>query len=54
MTSKRCRKCVIYYLKDDRFITYHVNYMKAEVEAILASMQKSRAEVPVNNLEKLS
>lgn len=54
MTGKRCRKCVIYYLQDERFLAYHVNYMKAEVEAILASMQKSRAEVPVNNIEKLT
>jgi len=54
MTGKRCRKCVIYYLQDERFLAYHVNYMKAEVEAILASMQKSRAEVPVNNIEKLA
>ena len=37
MTSKRCRKCVIFYLKDDRVLSYHVNYMKAEVEAILNS-----------------
>ena len=54
MTSKRCRKCVIFYLKDERFLAYHVNYMKAEVEAILASMKKSRAEVPINNIEKLA
>ena len=38
MSGKRCRKCVIFYLKDDRFVSYHINYMKAEVEAILASM----------------
>ena len=37
MTSKRCRKCVIFYLKDDRFLSHHVNYMKSEVEAILAN-----------------
>ena len=52
MTSKRCRKCVIFYLKDERFLSYHVNYMKAEVETILASMQKRGAEIPINNLEK--
>ena len=34
MSGKRCRKCVIFYLNDDRFISYHINYMKAEVEAI--------------------
>ena len=39
MSGKRCRKCVIFYLQDDRFVSYHINYMKAEVEAILASMQ---------------
>jgi len=38
MTGKRCRKCVIFYLQDDRFVSYHINYMKAEIEAILASM----------------
>ena len=54
MTSKRCRKCVIFYLKDERFLSYHVNYMKAEVEAILASMQQSGAEIPINNLEKIT
>ena len=37
MSGKRCRKCVIFYLNDDRFISYHINYMKAEVEAILAN-----------------
>ena len=52
-TNKKFRKCVIFYLKDERFLAYHVNYMKAEVEAILASMKKSRAEVPINNIEKL-
>jgi len=40
MSGKRCRKCVIFYLNDDRFISYHINYMKAEVEAILASINK--------------
>jgi ATP-dependent exoDNAse (exonuclease V) beta subunit len=40
MSGKRCRKCVIFYLKDDRFLSYHVNYMKAEVESILASINK--------------
>ena len=39
MSGKRCRKCVIFYLQDDRFVSHHINYMKAEVEAILASMQ---------------
>ena len=39
MSGKRCRKCVIFYLQDDRFVPHHINYMKAEVEAILASMQ---------------
>ena len=38
-TGKKCRKCVIFYLKEDRFLSYHVNYMKAEVEALLASMK---------------
>tara|TARA_R100000664_G_C2751612_1_gene138906 strand:- start:1699 stop:2388 length:690 start_codon:yes stop_codon:yes gene_type:complete len=35
MSGKRCRKCVIFYLQDDRFLSYHINYMKAEVEALL-------------------
>ena len=35
MTGKRCRKCVIFYLQDDRFVSYHINYMKAEIEALL-------------------
>ena len=39
MSGKRCRKCVIFYLQDDRFLSYHINYMKAEVETILTSMQ---------------
>ena len=37
MSGKRCRKCVVFYLKDERFVSYHVNYMKTEVEAILAN-----------------
>ena len=35
MSGKRCRKCVIFYLQDDRFVSYHINYMKAEIEALL-------------------
>ena len=37
MSGKRCRKCVVFYLKDERFVSYHINYMKSEVEAILAN-----------------
>jgi hypothetical protein len=33
-TGKKCRKCVIFYLKDDAFRAYHVNYLKADIEAL--------------------
>tara|TARA_R110002050_G_scaffold95497_3_gene198721 strand:+ start:2208 stop:2915 length:708 start_codon:yes stop_codon:yes gene_type:complete len=35
MTNKKCAKCVIFYLKDNKFLPYHVNYMREEVKAIL-------------------
>lgn len=35
MTGKKCRKCVIFYLKDDKFKPYHVNYLKSDIKAIL-------------------
>ena len=34
-TGKRCRKCVVFYLKDDRFIPYHINYLKTDIYKIL-------------------
>jgi len=40
MTGMRCSKCVIFYLKDNRFIPYHVNYMKAEVELLLTTFKQ--------------
>ena len=42
MSGKRCRKCVIFYLQDDRLLSYHINYMKAEVEAILQHQLNSK------------
>ena len=42
MSGKRCRKCVIFYLQDDRFLSYHINYMKAEVEALLQHQLNSK------------
>lgn len=33
-TGKKCRKCVIFYLKDDAFRAYHVNYLKSDIEAL--------------------
>jgi ATP-dependent exoDNAse (exonuclease V) beta subunit len=42
MSGKRCRKCVIFYLQDDRFLSYHINYMKVEVEALLQHQLNSR------------
>lgn len=32
LTGKKCRKCIIFYLNDDRFSGYHVNYLKSDVE----------------------
>tara|TARA_R100001163_G_C5060002_1_gene196741 strand:+ start:804 stop:1529 length:726 start_codon:yes stop_codon:yes gene_type:complete len=54
MSGKKCRKCVIFYLNDERFLSYHVNYMKAEIESILTSMQQSRAKVPIDNIKELT
>jgi len=36
-TGQKCRKCVIFYLKEDRFIPYHVNYLKSDVYTILSN-----------------
>jgi len=35
LTGKKCRKCVIFYLKDDAFRAYHVNYLKSDIEVLL-------------------
>ena len=35
-TGMRCRKCVIFYLKGDRFIPYHVNYLKTDIYKLLS------------------
>lgn len=36
-TGKKCRKCVIFYLKEDRFVPYHVNYLKSDIYNIIKS-----------------
>lgn len=40
MTGKKCAKCVIFYLRDNAFIPYHVNYMKAEIESLLSTFNQ--------------
>lgn len=42
LTGKKCRKCVIFYLKENRFLPYHINYMKSDVEAILRDYSNTR------------
>lgn len=42
LTGKKCRKCVIFYLKENRFLPYHINYMKSDVEAILRDYSNAR------------
>jgi|TARA_R110000803_G_scaffold101470_8_gene169374 hypothetical protein len=42
LTGKRCRKLVIYYLKGDRFVAHHGNYMKAEVENLMKDFNAAR------------
>ena len=34
LSGKKCRKCIIFYLNDDRFSGYHVNYLKSDVEKL--------------------
>jgi hypothetical protein len=50
LTGKKCRKLVIYYLKGDRFVAHHGNYMKAEVENLLKDFNGAReaAELEVS------
>ena len=36
-TGKKCRKCVIFYLKEDRFLSYHVNYLKSDIYNIIST-----------------
>jgi len=45
LTGKKCRKCVIFYLKEDKFIPYHVNYLKSDIQALLDAFKKSAAAV---------
>lgn len=35
MTNKKCKKIVVFYLKDNNWIDIHCNYLKLEAEAIL-------------------
>jgi len=42
LTGKKCRKLVIYYLNKDRFVAHHGNYMKAEVENLMADFTRAR------------
>ena len=37
-TGKKCRKCVIFYLNEDRFVPYHVNYMRSEIYDIVKGL----------------
>ena len=41
MTGKKCRKCVIFYLQEDRFVPYHINYLKADIINILNDYRKT-------------
>lgn len=34
-TNKKCKKLVIYYLKDDSFVPIHCNYLKTDIKNIL-------------------
>jgi len=36
-TGKKCRKCVIFYLREDRFLSYHVNYLKSDIYNIIST-----------------
>ena len=51
MSGKKCRKCVIFYLNEERFLSYHVNYMKAEVEKLLeANLVKHSQAAALNKI----
>ena len=41
MTGQRCRKCVIFYLQEDRFVPYHINYLKADIINIVNDYRKT-------------
>jgi len=50
MSGKKCRKCVIFYLNEDRFLSYHINYMRAEVKTLLEHHSTTRGEYCVKSL----
>jgi ATP-dependent exoDNAse (exonuclease V) beta subunit len=35
ITGKKCRKLVSFYLKDDKIVPYHFNYLKTDIINIL-------------------
>jgi hypothetical protein len=39
-TGRKCRKLAIFYLQDDRFQTYHCNYLKSDVKKILKHLNR--------------
>lgn len=45
LTSKQCRKIVIFYLKDTAFIPIHCNYLKSDIINLLNHYKKSLKKV---------
>ena len=45
MTGLKCKKLLVYYLRDDKWTPIHCNYLKLEVENILTNYTYERAHI---------
>ena len=44
-SGKKCKKIVVFYLKEDKWIPIHCNYMKSDIKNILQHYQQNKLEV---------
>lgn len=44
-SGKKCKKIVVLYLKEDKWLPIHCNYLKSDIKNILAHYQQNKLEV---------
>ena len=44
-SGKKCKKIVVFYLKEDKWLPIHCNYLKSDIKNILAHYQQNKLEV---------
>lgn len=43
-SGKKCKKIVVFYLKEDKWIPIHCNYLKSDIKNILRDYKQNKAE----------